>query len=79
MGFDKSTSAWDTIQKQHRKDTIGRTYLIRDVRWEPGNEHIGKSGKCINAYISWCNSDVRYVELDCAKGVAYHLNELKEI
>ena len=81
MGFEykKDTQKWHKARQQHYNENIGKTFLIRDVRWEPGNQHIGKIGKCVEAYISYSNSDVRYITLDAAPGVAYTLKELKEI
>lgn len=83
MGYDYSKAQerpkWHKISFQHESENIGKKFLIKDVRWEPGNKYIGKIGKCVDTCIAHNNSDVRYIELSVAPGVMYELKDLKEI
>ena len=83
MGYNRRNALdrrqWEKVSVEHHTQNIGKKFLIKDVRWEPGNKYIGKIGKCCETCISHTNSDVRYIELDIARGVMYELKDLKEI
>lgn len=77
--FRRNTKEWNKISVQHYKQNIDKMFVVRDCRWEPGNKFVGKTGKCIDAYISYDNSSVRFIELDTCPGVVFTLDDLKEI
>lgn len=77
--FRRNTKEWNRIDVQHYKQNIDKMFVVRDCRWEPGNKFVGKTGKCIDAYISYDNSSVRFIELDTCPGVVFMLDDLKEI
>ena len=83
MGYDwhkaNERRNWTKISFQHESENIGKKFLIKDVRWEPGNKYIGKIGRCVNTCIGHNNSNVRFIELDVARGVMYELKDLKEV
>lgn len=79
IGFSRNTKEWHRIDVQHYKENINKMFVVLNCDWEPGNEYVGKTGKCIDAYISYANSSVRFIELDTCPGVAFTLDDLKEI
>lgn len=79
IGFSRNTKEWNKISVQHYEQNIDKLFVVRDCRWEPGNKYVGKTGKCVDAHISYDNSNVRYIELNTCPGVAFTLDDLKEI
>lgn len=69
---------WYKEEVNHYKENMNKKFKVKNISWEPGNQYIGKTGKCVSAWTSYSNSDVKFIELNIAPGIAFDLKDLEK-
>lgn len=79
IDFYKDTRLWHKTSSEHAIKNLGKMFKVTNCTWEPGNQYMGKIGKCIDTSISPSNGNVKFIELDTCPNAAFTLDELTEI